>query len=162
MKFLIQALGSMTSFLGKAGAGVLFCMMLLTVCDVIGRYLFNAPIMGGYELTENMMATAVFLFIGYTQAAKKHISVDFLILFLPKRGQWFLNLVTHAISLSVFGAITWMNVLRWIELMDRNEHTPILHVPISPFLLVVAFGSFVLFIELLKDICGLFQRRPGL
>ena len=161
MKFLIQALGSMTSFLGKAGGVVLFCMMLLTVCDVIGRYLFNAPIMGGYELTETMMATAVFLFIGYTQAAKKHISVDFLILFLPERGRWFLNLVTHTICLAVFGAITWMNVLRWMELMHRNEHTPILHLPISPFLLVVAFGSFVFFVELLKDICGLFQRRPG-
>ena len=159
MQTFLKALGNLTAFLGKAGGVILFSMMLLTVCDVIGRYVFNSPVPGAYELTETMMATAVFLFIGYTQAAKRHIAVDFIILVLPRKVRMVVELMTHAICLTVFGIITWMNVIRWLELMQRKEHTPIIHLPISPFIFIVAFGSFVFFVELIKTVLEMFRRQ---
>ena len=42
--------------LGCVSAVVLFLMMMVTAVDVIGRYLFNTPLAGGFELTEMMLA----------------------------------------------------------------------------------------------------------
>ena len=45
---LIKKLGFLNVMLAYVGGYVLFGMMLLTTCDVIGRYLFNMPITGAY------------------------------------------------------------------------------------------------------------------
>ena len=38
--------------LGACAAILLFCLMALTTADVIGRYVFNSPLRGAFELTE--------------------------------------------------------------------------------------------------------------
>jgi TRAP-type C4-dicarboxylate transport system permease small subunit len=85
IKAMAKKIGSVNTWLAKAGGYVLLCMMVLTICDVIGRYFFNSPVTGAYEITEVMMITVVFLFIGYTQAQKGHISIDFVIHYDPDR-----------------------------------------------------------------------------
>ena len=43
-----------------------FVLMLLTTADAGGRYLFNRPITGAYEITSNyLMIAAVFLAVCY-------------------------------------------------------------------------------------------------
>jgi TRAP-type transport system small permease protein len=159
IKTILNKIEFLSSLLGQAGGIILFCMMLLTVCDVTGRYIFNAPITGAYEVTETMMVTIVFFFIAYTQAEKGHIAVDLVVIRLPDKIRVLVQLITHGLSLCIFLLILWMNILRWLELMARNEHTPIIHLPISPFLLIVAFGSLVFSIELIKDVMKLFKHR---
>src|SRR5574338_449932 len=46
--------------LGLLSTVTLFAMMVLTVVDVIGRYILNAPLHGAYELTEVLLALVVF------------------------------------------------------------------------------------------------------
>src|ERR1044072_9399318 len=38
--------------LGAIAGILLFCLMLLTCVDVIGRYFFNTPVAGGFELLD--------------------------------------------------------------------------------------------------------------
>ncbi|SVA02719.1 uncharacterized protein METZ01_LOCUS55573, partial [marine metagenome] len=42
--------------LGFLAASVLMLLMIITFFDVLGRYLFSAPLPGAFELTEIMMA----------------------------------------------------------------------------------------------------------
>ncbi|SVB94388.1 uncharacterized protein METZ01_LOCUS247242, partial [marine metagenome] len=42
--------------LGFLAALVLMLLMIITFIDVLGRYLFSAPLPGAFELTEIMMA----------------------------------------------------------------------------------------------------------
>ena len=46
--------------LGAAAALVLFCLMSLTTVDVIGRYFFNRPLRGAFEITELLLLTLIF------------------------------------------------------------------------------------------------------
>ena len=46
--------------LGYVAGILLFCLMTLTCIDVIGRYFFNTPVTGGFELTEMMLAALIF------------------------------------------------------------------------------------------------------
>ena len=56
--------GRVTMWLARAGAGALATIMVLTFCDVIGRYVFNAPIVGTVEVTELLMGMMVYLAVG--------------------------------------------------------------------------------------------------
>ncbi len=157
-KAIVRRIGSLNVLLAYAGAYVLFGMMLLTTCDVIGRYIFNLPITGAYEITEAMMVTLVFFFIGYTQASKAHVAVDLVVRLLPRKIEIIINILTQVISLLMMLLVAWMSIVRWVELMGIREHTPILGIPISPFLLILALGCLVLCIELGKDIPGLLRK----
>ena len=46
--------------LGTAAAVLLFCLMALTTADVVGRYIFNWPIRGAFEITELLLLTLIF------------------------------------------------------------------------------------------------------
>ena len=156
---MAKKIGAANTWLAKAGGYVLLCMMILTIFDVIGRYFFNSPITGAYEITQVMMVTVVFLFLGYTQAQKGHISIDFVIRLLPQKMRMAIDIVTHLVSLFIMILIGWMNILRCLELMRINEVTPILHVPISPFFLILAIGCFVYSIEFIKNIKDILKHQ---
>ena len=46
--------------LGHFAALVLFCLMVLTCIDVVGRYFFSMPVTGGFEMTEILLASLIF------------------------------------------------------------------------------------------------------
>ncbi len=71
--------GRVTMWLARAGAVGLAIIMLLTFCDVIGRYVFNAPIVGTVEVTELLMGMMVYLGVGMTTHVRGHIRVDIVI-----------------------------------------------------------------------------------
>ena len=158
LKAIVRGFGSLNVMLAYAGAYVLFGMMLLTVCAVIGRYIFNLPITGAYEITEALMVTLVFFFIGYTQASKAHVAVDLVVKLLPRKIEMIINIITQVMSLLMMLLVAWMSIVRWLELMEIKEHTPILGIPVSPFVLILALGCFVLCIELGKGIPRLLTK----
>lgn len=155
IKAFAKRFRSFNVLLAYVGGYVLFGMMLLTTCDVIGRYIFNLPISGAYEITEAMMVTLVFFFIAYTQATKAHVGVELVINLLPQKIRVIIDIITHLLSLLMILLVAWMSTIRWLELMRIKEHTPILHIPVSPFLLILALGCFVFCIEFGKDILRL-------
>jgi TRAP-type C4-dicarboxylate transport system permease small subunit len=62
-------------------------MMLLTSADAIGRYIFNSPVMGAYELTEKyLMVAAIFLGMSYAFRGGIFIRVTFLVDRLPRKA----------------------------------------------------------------------------
>jgi TRAP-type mannitol/chloroaromatic compound transport system permease small subunit len=46
--------------LAYVAAAVLMALMVLTCVDVGGRYFFNRPVWGAFELTEMMLAALIF------------------------------------------------------------------------------------------------------
>ncbi|OXY82959.1 TRAP transporter small permease [Oceanimonas doudoroffii] len=57
---------------------MLLLMMLLTAVDVVGRYLFNRPLIGGAELIEIMLAASIFLILPTITWHNEHVAVDLL------------------------------------------------------------------------------------
>ena len=64
--------------LGGLMAIALVAMMLLTVVDVVGRYVFNHPVPGSSEIIEYLLATLVFGTLPIASAYEEHIVVDIL------------------------------------------------------------------------------------
>jgi TRAP-type C4-dicarboxylate transport system permease small subunit len=80
--------------LGYAVAATLFVMMLVTCADVAGRYLFNHPIPGAFELTEMLLAGMIFTALPLVTVRGEHVTVD---LFDGITPDWLLR-VQHVIA----------------------------------------------------------------
>jgi len=63
------------SALGVLAAAILFSMMSVTTIDVLGRYLFNSPLQGAYELTQLLMASLLFAALPSVTRRGEHITV---------------------------------------------------------------------------------------
>jgi len=81
--------------------------MFLTVADVFGRYLFNRPVSGTFELTEMLMVLIVFMALGLAQHHNEHISLDLAYNYFPGRLKAMADTFVEAVNLVVVVGITW-------------------------------------------------------
>jgi TRAP-type C4-dicarboxylate transport system permease small subunit len=135
-------------------AAFLFILMLFVCSDVILRYFFHKPILGSFELTEVMMAILVGLSLAYCALQKGHVRVDLVVSMLPERAQAIMNSIAHFAFLGLFVLITWRIIPRAMQMKEVDQVTLILRIPVFPFVLVVAAGTAVLCLVLLKDLLG--------
>lgn len=159
LKDIIEKISRFSKFLSYVAGMVLIAMMLLTTADVAGRYLFNMPILGVFELTEYMMVCLVFCSLAYTQSKKAHVAVDILATLIPPQGRRAVDIINYLLSFFVLALITWKSIERGFEVMATKEFSAILQIPVYPFMFLVALGSAALCIEYLKDL--LIACRPN-
>ena len=129
--------------------GVLFLMMLLVTCDVIGRYFFNRAITGSIELIELMMILVVFTAIGYSTRKGGHVVVDFVSAFFSDRICKVFDIFGAIVSSVVVGFIVWqMGKEGCKQLLSSQGTTTLqLNIPEAPFIILAAIGSLIMFIE---------------
>lgn len=109
--------------LGAVSAVVLFSMMALTCTDVIGRYFFNQPIYGAFEITEMALALLIFAGLPLVTLRNDHVTVDVLDSVTPG---WLLRLQYAAACAVAFvstGYLAWRLWLRADTLLGAGETT---------------------------------------
>lgn len=158
-KRLLKTLDSLSSWLAYVGAAALFFMMILTTLDVAGRYLFNSPILGVFEMTEFLVLILIFSFLAYAQSNKAHVAVELLVAQFSDKLQVWIDLFNHTVCLLLMVLITWMGVRRALELMAVGGASPNLKVPAYPFVFFLAFGCAVMCIQYLADLVRLVASR---
>jgi TRAP-type C4-dicarboxylate transport system permease small subunit len=154
----LRVAGTLMSYIGSVA---LFVMMAITVADVIGRYVFNSPILGVFELTEFLVLILIFSFIAYTQAGNGHISVDFMVKLFPRRFRLFTEMFNHSICLILMGAIGWFSFLRAMELKRVGETSLNLAIPDYPFVFFLVLGCLVMCVEYIRKLIRLWVDRKA-
>jgi TRAP-type C4-dicarboxylate transport system permease small subunit len=137
---------------------VLMAMGLLVVTDVILRRLFNSPISWTLEVIEVMLTVVVFFTVAYCAVTRGHISVDVLTSRLPPKGRAIVNVIGCFLGIILFGFMTWCSIRSAIEDLASHRTTGIVHIPIYPFVFVVAFGSILLVLVLLAQLLHSFSK----
>lgn len=107
---------------GLIVAGFAFsAMMLVTVVDVVMRYLFNAPLSWSFELISSyLMVGAFFLALSATQARRQHVHVDILARKLPERLRCALAVPAGCAVLVLFALIWWAGAAGFWEAWQKN------------------------------------------
>lgn len=80
-------LEKLTGLLAVLGGTLALTVAALVVTSVLGRWLFNAPIDGDFEMVKMATAMAVFAYLPYTQARRGNIMVDSFTAGLPRTVQ---------------------------------------------------------------------------
>lgn len=133
-------------------------MIFLIAADAVGRYAFNHPIPGTLEITELMMVFIVFLAFAYVESKNGHVRVDLVISRLPRKVQPYIDCLDTVISLGIMAIIAWQSVLYSLELRQSGNVSAYWGMPISPFLLVMAFGCLLFCFQLILKILRLANR----
>ncbi len=151
-------------FLTHIGSIALAVLMFLTVADVFGRYLFNRPVHGTFELTEMLMVLIVFMALGLAQHDNEHISLDLAYNYIPGRLKAMTDTVVEAVNLVVVVGITWQLYEYSVRMSVGNYTTAVLELPIYPFVILAIAGtaSYVLAIiwDLVKSIEKFRRGKP--
>lgn len=71
--------------LNVAAAVLMTSLVLVTCIDVIGRYLFNNPLGGAFELTQVLLSALIFAALPLTTGTGAHVEVDLLVPLLPRQ-----------------------------------------------------------------------------
>lgn len=148
-----------SSALAYLGTIALLAMMLLTAADVVGRYFFNHPVMGAFELTEFLVLILIFSFLAHGQAKKSHVAVDLLYQRLPGRLRAIIGVFNHLLCLVFTIFIAYMGYLRASEIKSFGEASSNLGVVKYPFAYFVVLGCSVLSLEYLRDLVGFFSGK---
>ena len=124
--------------LGIVGCAALFLMMVLTFVDVAARYVFNAPIMGSFDLTELMLVVVIFCGLPLVTARSEHVAIDLIDPVIPKD----LRIVQRSAIDIVCGVATGFAAIRLWEKAEgmavAGEANVTLGIQMSPFVYFMA------------------------
>ena len=149
-------------FLTHVGSIALAVLMFLTVADVFGRYLFNRPVPGTFELTEMSMVLIVFMALGLAQHHTEHISLDLAYNYFPGRLKAMTDIFVEAVNLVIVVGITWQLYEYSVRMSEGNYTTAVLELPIHPFVLLAIAGTASYALAILCDLgksIGKFRRE---
>jgi TRAP-type C4-dicarboxylate transport system permease small subunit len=134
-----------------AGGVILVLMMLLTVVDVILRYL-GRPITGTFELISFAGALVAGLAIAQTSLDNGHVNMDMLFEYLTPRRRDVLLIFTKLVGTGIFALLAWGLFLKGNDLYSTKEVSLTLHVPYYPIAHGLSLCSLVECLVLLSDI----------
>jgi TRAP-type C4-dicarboxylate transport system permease small subunit len=123
-------------------------LVLVTVVDVAGRYLFNKPLFGAVEISEFLLVFVGFGGLAYAEQRRAHITVDFFITALPQRVQAWLDSMASLLGAVFWVIVAWRAIDHAVKIREAAEVSINLAIVTWPFYLAVAIGS-ILFALLL-------------
>jgi TRAP-type transport system small permease protein len=129
------------ALLGVAASVVLLLMMLLTVVDVVARYIFNRPLRGAFEITELMLLVLIFAGLPLVSFADEHAVMDFIDR-LAGRGARGVERTVHVVNAAFMFLLCWLVWLKADKIWAYRDSTDVLRILYGPFVyfMAVALG----------------------
>jgi TRAP-type C4-dicarboxylate transport system permease small subunit len=159
-----NAYGKFLYFTGIASGLVLFVMMWIIDINALSRKIFNAPLPGGVEVTQSLLAVAIMLPFGYVLVKREHVNTVFLTSrFSPSFNRW-LHFFWMLIGFLLFASVaygTYKFALR-SYMMNEQVWGATIRFPLYPAKLAVSLGAALLSIQFLLDaLFALFNSDDG-
>ena len=143
MERLVREFTRATRWLHYVSGALILSMMLMTVANILGRWLFNRPVRGTIELTEIGMVAIVFLGLSYAQVREDHIRVDLLYNALGRVGRKILGLFAATVSFVTILVMAWRLFDYSGVVEGSGRTTSSLAIPLYPVVWIAVAGSVV-------------------
>jgi TRAP-type C4-dicarboxylate transport system permease small subunit len=152
-----QLLFRLESLLSLMSGFIILAIVLLSVANVLGRWLFSAPISGYIDWIEQSMAFFAFLGIAYVQRQGGHIRMDMLVGRLRKRILWSVELVSTLLMLSITVILISGSFSHFLRAYQIGDSSLDIDLPTWPSKLVVPIALTLLSVRLILQIWGYFR-----
>ena len=136
---------SIISFVGFA------LVMLITVVDIVIRYVTGESILGVYEIVERVMICAVFASFAYTQTEHGHVMISLLVAKYPPKFKMIMLALNNLLSAAASVLVGYAAARQAMVAYNSNYTTGILLIPTFPFYWVVVAAMVALFIAFILD-----------
>ena len=152
--------------LGAAAAVLLLGLMLITTADVIGRYIFNWPLRGAFEITELLMLALVFAGLPLVSRADEHVTLDFIDAALGQRSRRLLRRFVDLVCGLIILGLAWRVFIKAGKIAGYGDTTDVLQIPVGPFVyfmaLMVAITAIVHLIKAVLPAAAEASPRPSI
>ncbi len=150
---LAMLLDKIERIMARGASVAILVIMVAVIADVIGRFVFNHPIAGVYELVELLTVATVFLGLSYIQTKGRHVQMEFLIKKLPGKGFRMMGAFALAASLWIMAMLTYKSLMLTVADMQMGSMRPgLVEFPWWPSEIMVPLGSGVLCLRFLVQI----------
>jgi len=134
-----------------AGALVIFAMLVVT-SDVSSRFFWNYPIFWVPEVTSLCLLFIAFLGTTWLLKEEGHVRVDIILARVSPRTQALLGIIASVIGIITCFFLVWYGIqVSWQYTAEGISDPTILELPKGPISTIIPFGSFLLFIQLLRS-----------
>ena len=133
-------------------------MCLTTLIDVIGSKGLQRPLPGSTELTGVLQVVAIAGGFAFSKIDGRHIRVDFLLDWLPSRGQAALDLFSSILGLGFFAIAGWMTYRYGLSIHSSNTETLLLKIRLSPFAFWIAVCCIPMCLVIVMDLISSIDR----
>lgn len=147
-----RVLYDLSLWMAVAGGAVACGMALLTTVSVFGRYFFNLPVQGDFEIVAILTGVCAFLFLPYCQMTRGNVIVDFFLMRAPERVRSAFDTLGCLLYVVIAAILAWRSWLGFEDFRRSQETTMILEVPrwwtvplaVACFALLVAVSAYTL------------------
>ncbi|MDO5528933.1 MAG: TRAP transporter small permease [Paracoccus sp. (in: a-proteobacteria)] len=124
--------------LASIAALLILLMIVVTCVDVVGRYIFNRPFAGAFELTQLLLGALVFTALPLTGADGGHVEVDLALHLLPPPVQRLLGRIAGVIAGVALAYFAWRLTKIGIQQLGTGQRTSSLAIPMAPLAFLAA------------------------
>jgi TRAP-type C4-dicarboxylate transport system permease small subunit len=111
------------------GGLVVCAMAIMTTVSVTGRYFFNAPVEGDFELVAILTGISVFLFLPYVQLTRANVIVDFFLSGASPRLRGTFDSLGGLVYVGIATLFFWRQWIGMNDFIRTGETSLILEVP---------------------------------
>lgn len=133
-------------------------MMLLTVADVLLRWIFNRPITGVFEITEYLLVVIMAFTVPWCTIQDKQMKVDLVVSRFKRHIQVIIDTLTCMLSLAICIIITWHTFTEAIYIYESGRASALLEVPAYPVYFLLSFGFGVLSLTAASRLIDFFKE----
>lgn len=112
------------------GGAVLLGVALLTAWSTASGFFFGKPLPGDFELTQILVAVAVFSFLPYCQLTDANVTADLFTAGAGPRTVAALRLLAALLALGISVLLTWRTWAGMLDFRQFVETTTILKIPV--------------------------------
>jgi TRAP-type C4-dicarboxylate transport system permease small subunit len=124
-----RVLYKITHALTLFGGFMLCAMGALTTISVTGRYFFDAPITGDFEIIAIGTGVGVFAFLPHCQLMRENVIVDFFLSGTSRRCQAFFDTIGNLTYALIMTLMAWRLPIGGMDIYKTSQSTLILGIP---------------------------------
>lgn len=143
-----QIFFKLESLLNLIGGAVIFAVVLLAVANILGRKLFDLPVDGYIDWTEQSMAFFAFMGIAYCQRQGGHIRMDIFVGKLRGRVLWSFELISTFIMFVMTLLLTYGSYVHFLRAWTNGDSSFDIELPTWPAKLIVPIALSLLSLRL--------------
>ena len=153
---LLSAQRHIEDILTYVSAAAVAAMMVITVADVLVRYLTPTNVPGSYEYVSLLFVLVIFLGLAYAQRENSHIAIDALYSKLPRQYRKLLQLFQLGTFLIFSATLTWYTAaITWDNYVLGDTILGAISVVTWPSRLTISIGFLVLAFRFLIQLLNL-------
>lgn len=122
-----------TRWLALVGLVGLVAVALVTIADVLMRWLLSMPVDGVSEISRLVVAVSIASFFPMALAERHHISIEFLGAALGPRARLWIDALAHLVTSVFFMVLGWQFILYTLEIGESGETTWLLAWVVAPW-----------------------------